>query len=221
MDKFFNTDNKFFNIVSRIVDTFVLTFLWFLCSLPILTIGTSGAAFYYAFQKSVREKRGYAWQNFFRSFKSNFKQTVIVWLIMLALYGILALDYLILSALAEEVAMAKTLINIIMIILMLVTLWCLYLFPYIARFENKTGVILKNCLLMAVINLPWSLAILLSFLGAISLFIACVTKISPLFVTCIPGGYMLVANLILERVFRKYLSPEDLEKLQQMEEEQK
>lgn len=221
MEKFFNPENKVAIVILRIVDTIVLSVLWMVCSLPIVTIGTSTTAFYYAFQKSVRDRRGYAWQCFFHSFKSNFKQSLKVWLLMLLLYLIIVVDYVILSALAEEVAMASTLINIILCIMMLITLWALYLFPYIARFENSTTKILKNCLLMALMNLPWSALLLAAFLVCVALFIACFTSISPLFVACIPAAYMVVANWILERVFRKYLSPEDLERLQQIEEDQK
>lgn len=217
MEKFFNSDNKVFSVILRIVDTIVLSVLWMVCSLPIFTIGTSTTAFYYAFQKSVRNRRGYAWQCFFHSFKSNFKQTLKVWLLMLLLYLIIAVDYVILSAMMEEVAMAGTLINIILCIMMLITLWSIYLFPYIARFENSTKAILKNCLLMALMNLPWSALLLGAFLGCVALFIACFTTISPLFVVCIPAVYMLVANLVLEHVFRKYLSPEDLARLQEIE----
>lgn len=221
MEKFFNTDNKLFTTILRIVDAIVLSVLWLVCSLPIVTIGASTTAFYYAFHKCVRNRRGYAWQCFFHSFKSNFKQTLKVWLLMLFLYLFLAFDYIILQAMLEENASAGTLSNIILCIIMLVTLWSLYLFPYIARFENSTKAILKNCMLMALLNLPWSAVLLGAFLGAVALFIACFTTISPLFIACIPAVYMLVANLVLERLFRKYLSPEDLEKLQQIEEEQK
>ena len=219
-----NTDKKptYDNIVSttilRIVDSIVLSVLWMVCSLPIITIGASTTAFYYAFHKSVRNRRGYAWQSFFHSFKSNFKQTLKVWLLMLLLYLILAFDYIMLQAMLEENASAGTLSNIILCIVMLVNLWGLYLFPYIARFENTTKNILRNCMLMALMNLPASFLLLVSFLACVALLVACFTTISPLFISCIPALYIVVANQILERVFRKYLSPEDLEKLQQIEE---
>lgn len=226
MGKKSNTDKKpsYDNIVSttilRIVDTIVLSVLWMVCSLPIVTIGASSTAFYYAFHKSVRNRRGYAWQSFFHSFKSNFKQTLKVWLLMLFLYLFLAFDYIILQAMLEENSGAGALSNIILCIIMLVTLWSLYLFPYIARFENSTKTILRNCMLMALMNLPASALILGTFMVAVAVFIACFTTISPLFISCIPAVYIVVANQILERIFRKYLSPEDLEKLQQIEEKQ-
>lgn len=139
---------------------------------------------------------------------------------MLVLYLFLAFDYMILQAMIEENASAGTLSNVILCIVMLVTLWGLYLFPYIARFENSTKAILKNCMLMALLNLPWSAVLLAAFLVCVALFIACFTTISPLFIACIPGVYIVVANFILERVFRKYLSEEDREWLQKIEEEE-
>ena len=69
-----------------------LNLLWMVCSLPIITVGASTTALYYACLKIVREEDFSAASLFFRSFKQNFKQATVLWLILLAAAVILAGD---------------------------------------------------------------------------------------------------------------------------------
>ncbi len=91
------------------------------------------------------------------------------------------------------------------VLMMFATMWAIYLFPYIARFENQTKMILKNAALIALGNL-WKTLLLF----ACSLQQHCSLYIPPA-VFIIPCVYMLLANFILEKIFQKYMSPEDLE----------
>ena len=65
MSDFFNWDNKFMTAMSKASDAILLGILWIACCLPIVTVGASSAAFYYAYHKAVRQRRGYAWKEFF------------------------------------------------------------------------------------------------------------------------------------------------------------
>ena len=80
---------RFFNLVFDLV---IMHFIWLVCSLPIFTIGASTTALYYTFMKRTRRDEGYIWKNYFSSFKSNFKQATIIWLIILAVGAILLTD---------------------------------------------------------------------------------------------------------------------------------
>ena len=53
MKEIFGFEGGFTAACSRIFDLMILGFLWILCSLPIITIGASSAALYYATVKSV------------------------------------------------------------------------------------------------------------------------------------------------------------------------
>ena len=41
---FFNPENPFFRFTGRVLDIMVLSVLWLVCSLPIVTIGPASAA---------------------------------------------------------------------------------------------------------------------------------------------------------------------------------
>ena len=79
----FNYNSKFMTALLSLTDAVVLGVLWLMCSVPVVTMGAASAAFYYAYNKSVCQKNGYAWQAFFGAFKSNFKQATKIWLIIL------------------------------------------------------------------------------------------------------------------------------------------
>ena len=99
-------------------------------------------------------------------------------------------------------------------LIVLVVMLAVYLFAYMARFENSLGQSFKNAALIAVANLPWSLLLLvLLAASAFGLWML------PWLMILLPAVYILVANFILERIFRKYMSAEDLEAEQERNQE--
>ena len=93
MGGLFNINNGFFRAIGRIIDVCWLNILWVLTSLPIITIGASTTALYYTSMKMIRNEAGYVSSDFFRSFKDNFKQSTIIWLLLLLVTMILVCDY--------------------------------------------------------------------------------------------------------------------------------
>lgn len=206
MAGFFNYDNKLMTGLNKIMDCIIVSVLWAFCSIPIFTIGASTAALYYTVNKSIRHSRGYAYKEFFSAFKSNFKQATGVWLIILFAYMLGAADCYILYKLRDSISFSNVLLVIIVVLMIFLTMWMLYVFPYMARFAMPTKALMKNCLIIMIANIPWTFLLLLLFVVALvaSMFVAVLAMF-------IPVLYMVVANRILEKVFRKYMSDEDVE----------
>ena len=206
MGKFLNADNKIMVFLSQLIDAVILGVLFLVCSIPVVTMGASYTAFYYAYNKSVRQRRSYATREFFDAFKANFKQSTIMWLIGIGAMLLFALDLKLLSAMGEDMGFVHIITGIIFMIMVFFVVWLLYLFPYMARFENPNKVCARNCLMILIANLPWSIALLIIFLIAgYSIFLF------PVAIFLAPTVYMVLANLVLERVLKKYMRPEDLE----------
>ena len=93
MDRFFNMDNKFFTFMSRVADLIILNLLCIVCCIPVVTIGPSIAAMFYVTLKMVRNEESYIVRGFFKSFKQNLKQGIVINLIMLAAALLLYLQY--------------------------------------------------------------------------------------------------------------------------------
>ncbi len=206
MGDFFNVDNKFFQGLGKIIDVICLSVFWLFLCIPIVTAGAATTALYYTVNKVIRNNRSYIGREFWHAFKSNFKQSTVVWLILLLLYGIMGFDCYVMYQYAKAGISLGKMYIIFAVLMLFATMWAIYLFPYIARFENKTKVILKNAALIALGNLWKTLFLLVIFLAAVF-----VTYIFPPAVFVIPCVYMLVANFILEKIFQKYMSPEDIE----------
>lgn len=200
----FNSDNKFISGLNKTIDCVWLGILWTICSIPIITSGAASTALYYSINKSIRHDRGYVTSSFFSSFKQNFKQSTLIWIVILCLYALLGYDYYVMKSLisiGEEVGYLYKAFPIFMIF---ITLWGFYIFPYIARFHNTTKETLINSLFIAVRNIHWT--ILIAGLFILSLIV--LYMFPPIFFV-LPVMYNLFKNSILERVFEKYISPEE------------
>ena len=228
MGELFNLNNKFFRAFNKVIDSVALSVLWMICFIPlginlyfaismkavillipcIITIIPTGAAttaMYYAMNKVIRHERGYVWGEFWHSFRSNFKQTAYASMIMGALAVVLAGDTYIMYQLAKSGKGVGALVIVFIILLVLLTMWGIYIFPYIARFENTTKQMLKNAGLIALANLPKTLMMFI-LLAAILV----ITYALPVIGIVMPAVYIYSVNLLLEKIFRKYMSEEDL-----------
>lgn len=201
----FNYENKLMTGLGKICDCMIVSVLWVVCSIPIFTIGASTAALYYSVNKSIRHSRGYAYKEFWGAFKSNFKQGTVVWLFTLLAYILGAADCYILYKLGDSIPLSNVLAVIIVAFMIFLTMWMLYVFPYMARFSLPTKSMMKNCFIIMIANIPWTILLLLLFVVAlvVSMFVAVLSIFVPVI-------YMVIANRILERVFRKYMSDEDI-----------
>ena len=154
----FGIDSKFYEVVSRIADLVVVNLLFVLCSLPIITIGASTTALYGVTKKMAENREGYIFRNYFRLFKENFKQSTIMWSILLLLALIPTIDLYIINS------FEKTIVTTALKGLMLATaLAILFVFLYAmalqSTFENTIKNTLKNAFLMGIGYFPWTLLI--------------------------------------------------------------
>ena len=82
MGKIFDMDSPVMRFLSRMADLMIMNLVVTICCIPIVTIGASITAMHYVMLKLVRGEDGYIVKDFFKSFKQNFKQSTIIWLIM-------------------------------------------------------------------------------------------------------------------------------------------
>ena len=66
MSKLFAYDNPIWTVMGKVADVIILSILWFLFSLPIVTIGASTSALYYVTLKLAEDKEGDLFQSFLK-----------------------------------------------------------------------------------------------------------------------------------------------------------
>ena len=88
MNGLFSINSPLWRFMDKALRLIWLNLLWFLCCLPIVTIGASTTALYSVTLKYARDEEGYLTRSFFQAFRQNFRQSTIIWLVMAAI-GIL------------------------------------------------------------------------------------------------------------------------------------
>ena len=205
MGNFFSTDGPLFEGMAYIINIIYVSVLWILFSIPIITIGASSTALYYTVTKVIRHGRSYIFREFWQSFKSNLKQSTVVWLIYLVMMGILLVDIRVMGAFGT--AVSQTLQFVFIVGICMVSAVMVYALAYIARFTQDVRHILTNSVLMAIRHLPKTLLLVVVLTAAV---LGC--YLFGLGIAFIPAVAALVDSLILESIFVQYMSTEDREK---------
>ena len=202
-------DNKIVDGIAKIADLILITLYFALTCLPVLTIGAAMTSLYYVIHKSFFRGRGYTTE-YFKAFKSNFKQSTVSWLIYIILFGVLSMDIYITRQIPADSTFAVA-PYFFLVLFVLTIVWAIYHFAYIARFENELKQIFKNSAIIMIANLGWSLLILaiVAGLGYLAYRYPILTLFTPVII-------VICIHPILEKVFHKYMSEED----KAMEEEQ-
>lgn len=196
MNRIFDFDGPVYKWGTEITDVMILSILWLVCSIPIVTIGASTTALYYILGKKVREEHTYVFKPFFKSFKDNFIQgTVLTFIVGFSLFS----SYLYYGILISGVA--GTGIKIIgLLFIMQVILISLYIFPVLSRFHMPIKNILVTSFVLANKHIISSLICLLFFIGCIMTVLA----MTPFSILAF-GVYALITSFILQRVFTKHI----------------
>lgn len=203
----FSMDGPLWRALNFLADVMILHFLWLVHSLPLVTVGASTTALYYAMMKRIRTNEGQVAANFRRSFKDNFRQATILWLIAAAVGAVLWVDMNFCTTwggTAGKIMLAGC-------SALLVPCWMtlLYLFPVLAKFTGSAYDTFKNALLMSVRHLPMTL--LLTFLWAtVWLMLAIFPPFTGLMLISGAGLMGWITSCVYIQVFRAYL-PDEVE----------
>ena len=151
--KFFSYESRFSQLLLKLCYACYLNLLWFVCSLPVVTLGASTTALYYVTLKLARDEEGNVTAMFFRAFRDNFKQATVLWLIMLGAGAFLGVDGYILAHLRQSsqgpaAVLWTVLLAAVIAAAVFYVILLLYLFPLVASVKNTNRAMLKNSFLI-------------------------------------------------------------------------
>ena len=141
---FFNSENPVFRFTGRVLDILVLSVMWVVCSLPIVTIGPASAALYYSCVKCLRYKEGGAYRSFLSAFKLNLKPGIGVTVVLLVLAVVLDAGYVFFTMAAgtgEQLWGILRITYLVVLLLPMAVLTCA--FPLLSRFACTVGGVLS------------------------------------------------------------------------------
>ena len=209
MNGIFNMDGPFFRFGNAIADIIILSLVWFVFSLPLVTVGASTTALFYVTTRRISNKEGYLLKDFFFSFKSNFKQATLLWLFWLALVALIITNISWLRTDGFNPSLASILFPLQIIILIELIITMLYVFPLTARFDMKFFQTIKSAFFMANRHLLTTISCLCILIG---IYLAAEIFFPPILIVA-SGLYAYLSSYMIMQLFKKYRPEIDSEDL--------
>lgn len=201
MGSIFSLEGGFFSGMGKIFDVMLVSLLWAVCCIPIITIGPATTALYYCVVKTIRRERGYVAKEFFHSFKVNFKQGTIVGLIFTVLAVVMSFNFYIVRQMNGT--LGNILFGIYIALSLFIMVTAIYAFPNLSRFTLTLKNLFKNSIIMAIRHLPFTIIMLVIIIIALGAM-----YIIPITTFFLPGVGCLIVSFMMERILKKY-TPED------------
>lgn len=160
MNQLINPEGAFLRFITKLVYSVWLNILWFICCIPIITIGPATTALFACCQKLVADEDGYVTAEFFRVFRANFKQATVIGLILTLIGIALGFDSYVLYHLHSSSVFWTLLTAVFIVACIAYAFLVSWIFPLLARFDNTTPAMFKNALLLSIRYLLCSIFIL-------------------------------------------------------------
>lgn len=210
--KLFSYENRFGQIMMALCYACYLNLLWFICSIPIFTIGASTTALYYTSLKVIRNEECHVDVLFFRSFKQNFKQATAIWMILLPIGLFLGADgwivYHLRSSSTGSAAVFWTLIlTVIIAASVFYMIELIFVFPLLASVVNDTRSMLKNAFLIGTHYLFATISV---FAVHFAMFFVVVAWFTPLIILG-EGLCAIVSAWLLNQVLIAVTTPAEVD----------
>jgi len=201
MSGFFNLENPVFQVLGKICDMLLVSIVYILLCIPIITIGPASTALYYVMVKVIRRERGYVFREFFRSFKLNFKKGAIVGILMLIVTVILVFDLVYAWQMAGAQAdKGSLLLGVFIGIAFLFICFSVYVFPILSRFDMTVKNLIMSAVFMSMRYIYFTVPIILIYAAA-----AVIIYYFPPFLFLAPATTVLVNSFMIEKIFKKYM----------------
>lgn len=135
MGNLFNPEGKLMHYGTKLAYLLWLQALTILCSLPVFTIGAAFSAMHKLLLQIYRNTESHITQTFFKSFWQNLRQATVLWLIYIAYFALLVLDYLL--AIQSTESLLRISVYFLPILAIAGYLSLMWIFPLQSRYNNS------------------------------------------------------------------------------------
>ena len=192
-----------YRLSKAIGDVVIISCLFLLFCLPVVTIGASVTALYYTVYRKFYKKSDEVSKDFMRSIKDNLKNGVIIHLIYLFYSAVIGFNIFFALNGFGGVTLPDwyTLVSFVPLLPIIFTLPFIY--PLMARFSNGIKGTITNSYTLCMINFPKFFLIWLIFIAALAVSIC-----FPPAALLTPVGAMYLTQMITEKAFAKAIEVE-------------
>ena len=196
----FEEGSPFQRFLNKMADLLILNIITMLMCLPIITAGAALTAMQYVLLKMVRGEEGYILKSFFRSFKREFRQATVLWILYVALAALMASNLV--MVLQGSGRYPIWLPSSIVVVAVLELMFMIYTFAMLSRFDDTIYHTLLNAVTLTFAELPRSLEMaVITIIPLIAFFrVSILLPVLILFGLSVPG---YACAMIYDPVFRK------------------
>ena len=196
----FEEGSPFQRFLNKMADLLILNIITMLMCLPIITAGAALTAMHYVLLKMVRGEEGYILKSFFRSFKREFRQATVLWILYVALAALMASNLVL--VLQGSGRYPIWLPSSIVVVAVLELMFMIYTFAMLSRFDDTIYHTLLNAVTLTFAELPRSLEMAVITLVPLIAFlrVSILLPVLVLFGLSVPG---YACAMIYVPVFRK------------------
>lgn len=201
--KFLQGDTFLTRALNRLIECVLLSALWLVTSLPVVTIGAATTARYDVVFHLIKDDDKGILSAYFSSFKNNFKRSTLAFIIMLALGAFLAVDLW--SAAQWKTGYQFLFVVVILGVGYFYLMMLSHIFAGIAFFDGSVTAVLKKVFSLAIRNGIYTVFVMVMFMLPFAMFFKTIS-------TNMFGGFVMV-YLLFGNSAIVYLNSLHLEKL--------
>ncbi len=205
----FNEDNFLHVGLMKVWDLVLSNLLFILCSIPLVTIGPAFTALYHCTLRMAKGNNEGTFRTFFRAFRQNFRQSLVLWLVTVAVAALLYNNILFLMEMPG--VFANILLYVMVFFALFLGVISLYVYPVIAAFEGSLTMQLKNAFVFAGKRMGTTVAMFVLWTFPLAVTYVDV-GMQPLYVFCwfffLFSTIAYINSRMLYKLFRPYLPTE-------------
>lgn len=212
MKTFFNPDNWLWRGFGRLADYFILSSLWLVCCMPLVTAGTACIALYDTVAHCIRGNEGDMIKRFFRTFKRELLRGILLTVLWAAICCLLNVGYQLICQMSDE-STGWTAYSVVYYVSLFVPLGIMcWLVSIESRFAYRFGALHRTAIIFTFAYLPQTLAVVALLVVVLNVVIN-----FPFFVMFLPAAMAHLQSRFIEKVFVKYMPDEETEETETLE----
>lgn len=197
----FAADGIYARVMNRLWNYIIISLLWLLCCIPVVTVGASCTAAYFTAAKVIRGKEGKPISEFFHAFRLNIKQGICFTVIYGAVLAVLLLEC---YYLYQQSSVPLPVLYLFYGMVLVLIASGQYLFTCLSRFTLGNFALFRMAALATFRHLISTILLLL--LLAVT---AVAVYLMPWGIFIFPGLMFWLKSYITEPVLRKYMPPRE------------
>lgn len=206
MNTLFSPDSTLMRSLSTVADVMVLNLLFIATSLPVVTLGASLTALNFTAMRIATGECNSVTNDYFRSFRRNFRQATVIGLVLALLAGVLAAWFVVVTNLAFGTLVEVLLLAAWYVLAFTFVTTALFVFPYLASFDGRTREVFRNARLLSWKHPATALAalVVIGLSVAVTLFYPQATGFGLFWFLIGFAGIATINGRLFAGVFQKY-----------------